>query len=113
MKRLVFLNVLLSCGLFITSSFVSAAGWSGETTILEIYPSPDNNGVLIKSASMPNPDKCPSPTYFILNRGNMFFDEIYSLLMSAQARKSTINLYLNDCMGANNVHPQIYQVIAK
>ena len=113
MKKLMLIKMFGSCVLFFSSQISLANGWSGETTILEIYPSPDNNGVFIKAASMPNPDNCPSPSYFILNKDNMFFKEVYTLLVSGQARKSTINLYLKGCSGANNVHPQIFQVIAK
>jgi len=90
-----------------------AGGWSGSAKVLEIYPAPGNNGILIKHASMPNPDNCTSPGLYVLDIDNMFFKEIFSLLMSAQARQSNINLQVSGCKGRNNTHPSIFQVIAK
>ncbi len=93
----------------------NAGDWSGSSTILEIYPSSTNNGILIKHASMPNPDSCSPtpPAFYILDKDQMFFNEMFSLIMSAQARSSNINLYVNGCKGTNNKYPSITLVIAK
>lgn len=106
-------KVIISFGLLLCFNSANADGWSGGSIIVEIYPSPGSNGVYIKHSSMPNPDTCSSPSYYFLDKNNIFFDEIFSLLMSAQARKSIINLHLSGCGGPNNIHPKIQQVIAK
>ncbi|UTW44711.1 hypothetical protein KFE80_09930 [bacterium SCSIO 12696] len=103
---------LLSVLLVFVGNMALAAGWSGGANIQEIYPSPGNNGVFIKHGSMPNPDNCPSPGYYLLPKDNPLFSEIYALLMSAQARQATINIQIVSCGGENNLYPLIYQVIA-
>lgn len=113
MKKIIKSIVFGVVVLFFCSNLSIAAGWSGASTIQEIYPSPGNNGILIKHSSMPNPDNCPSPSYYILSKDNALFTEIFTLLVSAQARQSVINLQLVGCSGTNNVHPEVYQVIAK
>jgi len=113
MKTKMKLSLRILTGVLIfTSGFASAAGWSGASTIDTLYPSPSHNGILIKHNSMPNPDGCPSSSYYILSKDNILFSEIYSLLLSSQARKSSINLQLVDCSGQNNTFPSINQVIA-
>lgn len=105
------LRLVFSIALIFNSSFSSAAGWSGASTIDTLYPSPSHNGILIKHNSMPNPDGCPSSSYYILSKDNSLFNEIYTLLLSSQARKSSVNLQLLGCSGQNSVFPSINQVI--
>jgi len=108
------LKRMIACTLLLAfSQSLFAAGWSGAAKIIEIYPSAGSNGVLIKHGSMPNPDNCSSPTYYLLSKDNPLFTEIFALLASAQARQSLINLQLVNCGGNGNSSPLIYQVIAQ
>ncbi len=106
LKRMVACTLLLA---FSQSLF--AAGWSGKSTIVEIYPSPGNNGVLIQHGSITDPDGCSqsSIVYYLLSKDNPLFTEIFALLASAHARQSMVNMQLVDC--ANN-KPLIHQLIA-
>lgn len=90
----------------------NAAGWSGASLVREIYPAPGHNGVFIRIESHVNPDGCASPSYYFLEKSNVLFNQIFALLMAAQARQAAINLQLVGCGGNNNLHPIIYQVIA-
>ena len=87
--------------------------WSDEGKILSIYPSSSHGGVLVQHERMPNPDGCPNSTQYVLDKNHMFFTEIFSLLMSAQARGSNMNLHVDGCGGFNNVYPVITFVVAK
>lgn len=92
-----------------------AAGWSSSLTVTEIYPAPSYNGILIKQSSMINPDSCASAAYYLLKKDNVLFNEIYTLLVSAQARKSNVRIHVSGCTGVNdtdNTYPEINQVIA-
>ncbi|NOU52326.1 hypothetical protein HG263_17500 [Pseudoalteromonas sp. JBTF-M23] len=106
------LPLLLIGGLFSSACF-ALGGWSGASKISQIYPAPGENGILIKHGSMPNPDNCPSPSYYILKKDNILFNEIYALLVAAQARQASINIQVVGCGGSKDVFPSIFQVIAE
>lgn len=107
MKKIIILFILIYANLF-------AAGWT-DGKIKEIYPAPAYNGILIKQETMINPDNCASSTYYLLKKDNPLFNEIYSLIISAQARESNIKLNLVNCKGVDenaNTLPSIFQVIS-
>ncbi len=103
---------LLLLGL-VFSGGVYAGQWSGYAEIEAIYPSSSHNGVLIQHGSMPNPDSCSNSSWYVLEKDNPLFNEIFTLIAAAQARKSQVNLHVNGCGGYNNVHPVITLLISK
>ena len=108
-----FKKALVVISSLVLSTAVHAGSWVGDLKVLEIYPSSSQNGILFKLDAMPNPDDCPSDGLYVLDKEEMFFDQMFALAMSAQARGSVINFHVNGCKGKDSLYPSIRLMIAK
>ena len=106
-------NGMLWVVLVLFNSAIFAGGWGGSTTVSEIYPSIDNNGVLVTQAVMIDPDTCNYSSHYVLEKDHVLFNEIFTLLMSAQARQSEVQIYLAGCSLHTTPKPKINAVIAR
>lgn len=74
-----------------------AGGWTGGREILRIYPNPAANGSFIIQDVMVNPDNCPLDDFYVLNKTNSNFDEIFALALAARVSGMVINFHVSGC----------------
>ncbi len=107
------IHVLIIGYLLCFSSATTAGDWSGSFKVTELYPSPDNNGVLIKQDVMVDPDSCGFDSFYVLEKDNVLFSQMFSLLMSAQARGAEVQIHLAGCSTHATPKPKISTLIAR
>lgn len=99
--------------LLLSGGTALASGWTGSHKVIEIYPSPNNNGVLVKQDVMIDPNSCAFNSYYVLEKDNAMFSEMYSLLMSAQARGAEVQIHLAGCSTHTTPKPKISTLIVR
>lgn len=75
----------------------TAGGWTGGREILRIYPNPAANGSFIIQDVIVNPDNCPLNDFYVLNKTNANFDEIFALALAARVSGMAINFHVSGC----------------
>jgi len=97
-----YLFALCVCIIPLNAFAIDVAGWVGPAKIVKLHIQPMGN-IYIK-LSVPTKDLgCPDggmgkfKGWLQLNTNATFFKEQYSLLLSAQAQKADVRVYVKDC----------------
>jgi hypothetical protein len=95
---------LLATMLFVLTSNICLAGWTGPQTIQAIYPQANAEEVIIQ---LPNYDPSHGCNHsngkYLLLSGHANFKAIYALLLAAHAAGTPVNIHLSTglCTGSN------------
>ena len=81
------------------SGLTQAASWGLQTTIIGYYSDPGTNNIVFTTANNQNPNTCSSSHYLVINSGASNFNQVFAMLVSAQAAGSPVALYYNGCLG--------------
>ena len=88
----------LLCGLlFLLPGVVLADGGTGPGKITNLQFFEGHSGLLVRHATMLDPDNCGRRDWFILRSQHPFFREIYSLLLAANTSGKTVYLFISGC----------------
>ncbi|MBA6233512.1 MULTISPECIES: hypothetical protein [unclassified Colwellia] len=96
MKNIIYTILFLVC----TSTFGSANAASGVSTgkITTIHWYEGHTGVLVKQIGMSDLGGCGRADYYILDDTHSYFNEIYSLILSAHISSQSLSLSIDGCI---------------
>lgn len=89
------ISSLLFASLIILSTNINATGWTGETTVTEIYALSETQ-VIIKLSSFNNPNNCSvnEAGHAIINPSTN--KAWFSMILAAYASKQKVNFFVSD-----------------
>jgi hypothetical protein len=105
----IFLSLMVAVGYVNVSS---AAGWSNDTTVTEIYSA--GSKTFVKFNEMINPDGCVSIYWIMLESSQLLYKDIFALLLSAKLTGSSVRYYVSACnTTTTSTYPILTQLMLK
>ncbi|VUD67422.1 hypothetical protein TDB9533_03785 [Thalassocella blandensis] len=90
-------NIALVAFSLVISNVTFAAGWSSTAKVDRVYNRAEGHVYVDFSGNGSNPDFCGKTGFYILDKNNPSFDNIYSAILAAKYSNRSISFYLNGC----------------
>lgn len=104
--------MFLSFMMFSTSAFSWQWTTAGNVRVSYVHNQHGGYGVFQLENMSSNPDKCTSPTYYVVSKvNNPVFDEIYSMLLAAHLSEKKVQVWLSGCSPHNHAEIQHARIV--